>query len=104
MEIPTRARSNPANFLTHDDEWIFTLFTLFAARQLGLFAAATGLMLPVQGRRSRSRSDAAGAGISRGISADPELVEQDAPDRVVLVVARPGGGEVGDAQAGEGYP
>ena len=36
MEIPTRARSNPANFLTHDDEWIFTLFTLFAARQLGL--------------------------------------------------------------------
>lgn len=31
------------------DEWIFTLFTLFAARQLGLTAAAIGLILSVGG-------------------------------------------------------
>src|SRR6516165_9649496 len=34
----------------------------------------------------------------------PELVEDDAGGRVVLVVADPGGGEVGDAHAGEGHP
>jgi hypothetical protein len=31
------------------DQWIFTLFTLFAARQLGLPAAAIGLILSAGG-------------------------------------------------------
>src|SRR5262252_8933119 len=34
----------------------------------------------------------------------PELVEQDAPGRAVLVVTDPAGGEIGEAQADEGDP
>lgn len=67
------------------DEWIFTLFTLFAARQLGLSAAAIGLILSAGGAGAIAGALLAGPATAR-LGTGRAILWSVATDTVMLAI------------------